>query len=50
MLAHEYAKKWDFDELDARALPTMDFTEAILRGYATVVTPTPEELKQFESL
>ncbi|WP_188240721.1 MULTISPECIES: hypothetical protein [Stenotrophomonas maltophilia group] len=50
MLAQEYAKKWDFDELDARALPTMDFVEAILRGYAVVVTPTPEELKQFESL
>jgi len=50
MLAREYAQKWDFDELDASALPIMDFTEAILRGYAVVVTPTPDELKQFESL
>ncbi|WP_329766121.1 hypothetical protein [Stenotrophomonas geniculata] len=48
MLAREYLEKWDFDEQDALAASAIDFDEAIRRGYAVEVPPTPEDLKRFE--
>ncbi|OUL17037.1 hypothetical protein B0X78_02400 [bacterium AM6] len=48
LLAREYKEKWDFDEQDAIAASAITIDEALRRGYATEVEPTPEELKQFE--
>ncbi|MEE9889496.1 MAG: hypothetical protein PBU96_08645 [Stenotrophomonas geniculata] len=48
LLAREYQGKWDFDEQEEIAASAITLDEAIRRGYAIEVEPTPEELKQFE--